>query len=282
MARAALNVGRRPRTRRDQGLTAASTTKEYPVAACDYASGRMTAVTPPLPPIPSGPNKPAAPPSLWRDLASGSAGWGVRLLANLAVAAALGGLVPILAYFLAALNRDWNRYASTSAVSPHDEVVAFLLVVAAAAFLAATAWLWSRSGRRRALLTPVVLSIGVIAATISLGVMAEANLRGDSEMVVGGIIALGGAGLIVIWLDAHRRRGPKWRALHNQQDGLPDVRCPACDYRMVGLTESRCPECGTEYTLDELIAKQGFAPDPDAKPQAAENYRGVPVSSART
>jgi hypothetical protein len=29
---------------------------------------------------------------------------------------------------------------------------------------------------------------------------------------------------------------------------------------MVGLTESRCPECGAAYTLDELIAKQGFGP----------------------
>jgi hypothetical protein len=28
---------------------------------------------------------------------------------------------------------------------------------------------------------------------------------------------------------------------------------------LVGLYESRCPECGTAYTLDELIAKQNFA-----------------------
>ena len=38
-------------------------------------------------------------------------------------------------------------------------------------------------------------------------------------------------------------------------DDEPLVRCPACDYRMVGLTESRCPECGAQYTLSELLAE---------------------------
>ena len=238
----------------------------------------------PLPPIPGGPPAtPPAAPSLWRDLASGSTGWGVRVLATFALAAALGGLVPILAYFLAALNRDWNRFAYANAVSPRDELVGVLLFLAVAGFLAAAAWLWSRSGRRRAVLAPVVLSIAVITTTAALGVWAEANLRGDSELVVGGLVALGGSALVVIWLHAHRRHGPKWRALRDPQDGLPDVRCPACDYRMVGLTESRCPECGAAYTLDELIAGQGFGPAGDAAPpSAAGGYRNAPVSSART
>lgn len=246
----------------------------------------MSIVTPPPPPLPTGPPTispppPPPPPSLWRDLASGSAGWGVRLLANLALAVALGGLVPILAYFLAATNRGWNRYAYAAAVSPRDELLGFLFAAAGAAFLAGTAWLWSRSGRRRALLRPVTVSIAIVGATAGLSVLAAARLRGDSELVVVGLLALGGAALIVVWLDAHRRR-PRWRALHDQHDGLPDVRCPACDYRMVGLTESRCPECGTGYTLDELIAKQGFAPPGVAKPQAAAaDYRGAPLSSAR-
>ena len=200
-----------------------------------------------------------APPPLWRELADGTAGWGVRLLVNLALAAAMGGLVPILAYFLAALNRDWNRY-SPGGVFPRDELIGFLAAVAGGGFLAASAWLWSRTGRRRAVLKPVVLTIGVSAATIAGGILAEDNLRGDQELVVLGLVALGGAALILIWVEAFRRRGPRWRALHNRQDGLPDVRCPTCGYRMVGLTESRCPECGTGYTLDELLAKQGFAP----------------------
>lgn len=189
----------------------------------------------------------------------------MRLGVTLALAAALCGLVPILTYFFAAVNPSWNRYPS-SGVHPQDELLAFLLALAAGAFLAGTAWLWSRSGRRRTLLRPVLLTIAVVVATIVAGVLAAGNLRGDGELVVFGVVALGGSAVILVWVEAIRRHGRRWRSLHNPQDGLPDVQCPACGYRMVGLTESRCPECGTVYTLDELIAKQGFAP---ANPPAA-------------
>jgi hypothetical protein len=32
---------------------------------------------------------------------------------------------------------------------------------------------------------------------------------------------------------------------------------------MVGLHESRCPECGTVYTLDELLSRQEFVTKKD-------------------
>ena len=200
----------------------------------------------------------AAAPSLWRGLADGSAGWVVRLLVTLALAAALSGLAPIMAYFLAALNPFWSRTPNYGA-RPTDELLVILFFVAGAAFLAGAAWLWSRSGRRRAVLAPVVLTIGVAAGTFVLGVLVDENLPGDSELVILGLVALAGAAVILIWVRAYLRRAPYLRAMHNPQDGLPDVKCPSCDYRMVGLTESRCPECGTVYTLDELISKQHFA-----------------------
>jgi hypothetical protein len=218
-----------------------------------------------MPPLPTRHEPPAAP-SLWQDLSDGSAGWGVRLGVNFAVAAALGGLVPILAYFFTALNPGWNRYSSYG-IYPRDELLGFLAAMAAGGFLAATAWLWSRRNHRRAIFTPVVLTIALAAVTVGLGILVEEKLRGDQELVIGGLVCLAGAGAVLIWVQAFRRRGPKWRALNNQQDGLPDVRCPACDYRMVGLTESRCPECGAAYTLDELIAKQGFGPAGARAPQ---------------
>jgi hypothetical protein len=31
------------------------------------------------------------------------------------------------------------------------------------------------------------------------------------------------------------------------------LKCPRCGYNMKGLCEARCPECGTRYTLDELM-----------------------------
>jgi hypothetical protein len=209
---------------------------------------------PPILPRPDA----SGPPSLWRELADGSAGWGVRLLITLALGAALTGLVPIFAYFIAAISPPWNR--ASYGIYPDDELVGFLAAMAGGGFLAAAAWLWSRTGRRRMMLAPVVLTLGTVAATIALGVLVDENLPGASDMVVFGLVAFGAAGIIVIWTQALRRRGPQWRALNNPQDGLPDVHCPTCSYRMVGLTESRCPECGTTYTLDELIAKQGFGP----------------------
>ena len=227
---------------------------------------------PPSPPTNAGDT---APPSLWSELVDGSAGWGVRLLVNLALAAAMGGLVPILAYFLAAVNRDWSYSYSARSVYPRDELIGFLAAVAAGGLLAASAWLWSRSGRRRAVFLPVVLTIAVALVTVVLCVIADDNLRGSSELVVGGLIALAGASLILIWLQAFRRRGPRGRPLRDRHDGLADVRCPSCNYRMVGLTESRCPECGTAYTLDELITRQGFAPTPQSPKQDAPALRSA-------
>jgi len=42
-------------------------------------------------------------------------------------------------------------------------------------------------------------------------------------------------------------------------DGQVAVRCPKCDYRLIGLKQLRCPECGMEFTIDELIRAQKFA-----------------------
>ena len=218
----------------------------------------------PVKPPPSPPSPP-----LWRELFDGSASWGVRLVATFALGCVLAGLVPILAYFLAMAVPGWNR-GNGVYVRPDDSLIAFLTAVAAGGFLAASWWLWTR-GRRRTVVAPVVITIGIVAATITLGVLTEESLPGDGEFVVLGLVFLAAAAIILVWLNALRHRSPRLRALCDQHDGLPDVRCPTCDYRMVGLTESRCPECGTTYTLDELIARQGFArptdpPAPDPTP----------------
>jgi len=218
----------------------------------------------PPPPPPSPLTAPATQPSLWRELSDGTATRLVRLLATLALAAALGGTVPILAYFLAAVDPELNRYQG-SGPHPRDELVAFLVAVASGAFLAAAAWIWSRGERRRTLRTPVVVTIGAAAVTIAGAIFIDSSLPGDREFVIGGMVALSASVVLLAWLRA-LRSGPRGRALHNSADGLPDVRCPACHYRMVGLTESRCPECGAAYTLDELLARQQFAPQPAAQP----------------
>ena len=37
-----------------------------------------------------------------------------------------------------------------------------------------------------------------------------------------------------------------------------DVPCPACGYNLRGLKETRCPECGTQFTIEQLV-------EPDAR-----------------
>ena len=32
--------------------------------------------------------------------------------------------------------------------------------------------------------------------------------------------------------------------------------CPTCGYNLTGLTHARCPECGSTFTLDELVRNQ--------------------------
>jgi DNA-directed RNA polymerase subunit RPC12/RpoP len=78
---------------------------------------------------------------------------------------------------------------------------------------------------------------------------------------------------MLIWTNTWYQMS-RGRPMQNEEDGLPDIRCPACGYRMVGLREARCPECGRNYTLDELLAKQGFSRVP------AGSVNGEPVETA--
>lgn len=196
--------------------------------------------------------------SLWQDLSTGKAGWPVKIVVSLLLAAALAGMGMICSYALAVVTPEWNRSWGNGVVYPDEGLIAVVMGLAAVLYVLALAWVWSRGRQNRALVYAVILSILTIAVTIILGIMAEESIRGASELIIGGIVCLGFATLLLIWLNAVRKyRGHRPRRL--AADGLLDVRCPECGYRMVGLHESRCPECGTSYTLDELLSKQSFS-----------------------
>lgn len=57
---------------------------------------------------------------------------------------------------------------------------------------------------------------------------------------------------ILIW-----RESPAERAARVGAGRQNSIVCPTCGYNLTGLKESRCPECGTQFTLDELLAAQG-------------------------
>jgi len=228
--------------------------------------------------------------SLWSEVADGTAGWVIRLVLTIALGAVLSAACLIGAYLLAAMfptmfdrgyRYRWNNQWGSRGVYPEDELVAWLFVIAGLFYLAAIAWIWSRLlKKRQAIWYSGIATLIITGITIAAGVIAEDLLGGDEELVLTGIGLAGGAMLLLLWVEAWRRYG-RGRAVTNEQDGLTDVRCPTCGYRMVGLYESRCPECGTAYTLEDLLGRQGFV---SARAGAAGGGNGAalpPVPGAR-
>ena len=61
-------------------------------------------------------------------------------------------------------------------------------------------------------------------------------------------------GTIVIWRETDAERGERL-----SKQGAGALACPTCGYNMSGLKGTRCPECGSEFTLDALLAAQPAA-----------------------
>jgi hypothetical protein len=234
--------------------------------------------------------------SLWQALRDGTSGPGVRTVVALAAGVFLAGAALVAAYVLAAFIPGWNRplYNSMSpgraipvrpsGVHPRESVVAGLMLLAGAAWMACILWLFFRGARQRPLARPVLITMAIIAVTFGMGIMVDSSLRGDQELVIAGIVMVAIAAVMIVWLQAivRVRTG---RPLRNRQDQLPDIRCPQCGYRMVGLHESRCPECGKAYTLDELLSQQNFArpqaPTPPPVPPVPPHSPVAPALAAR-
>lgn len=232
-------------------------------------------------------------PSLWQDLRDGTSGPGVKTVVALAAGVFLAGAALVAAYVLAAFIPGWNRtfynYISGRTVAvrpngvyPKDSVVAGLMMLAGAAWMGCILWLFFRGARQRPLARPILVTMAIAVVAIGLGMMVDSSLRGDQELVIGGIVMVAIAAVMIVWLQAIQRIRTG-RPLLNRQDQLLDVRCPECGYRMVGLHESRCPECGKVYTLDELLSRQNFAKVPTRVPPPIPPVPpGPPQSSIAT
>ena len=210
----------------------------------------------PTPPPPAGEESP----SLWRGIADGSAGPGVRAGVSVALAPLLAGVAFFGSYVVAGWAPRWAR-SWNGMFYPSDEIVGAMLVLAAAGYVACLCWLWTRGQRRmNEFWKAGMLTAALTLLTTIVGLFVEESrmFRGAEEVLIAGVVCVGGAAAILVWVQAAHRFARR-RPLHNTQDGALDLRCPSCGYRMVGLHESRCPECGTAYTLDELLARQHFA-----------------------
>lgn len=100
-----------------------------------------------------------------------------------------------------------------------------------------------------------------VSAAIALGVglvagVAAAAAASDEESFgafVGSVLT------ILLWLIATVfvwRETAAERASRVTGSSRLAITCPTCGYNLTGLTESRCPECGSKFTLDELLVLQ--------------------------
>ncbi len=116
--------------------------------------------------------------------------------------------------------------------------------------------LWHRSIRwtnRR--VTQTLVSIpGCALAGVMIGVIVAGPAPQDEIGVfIGGAVAVSIwlTVTVLIWRETTAERVDRIRR------ATGDVLfCPKCGYNMTGLHEARCPECGTRFTLDQLVAAQ--------------------------
>jgi hypothetical protein len=210
--------------------------------------------------------------SLWRDVRSGRAGFGVRMILS---AAALGLCLAILFVILGLLEN--NR------VSIRDEEAFAGLAAAAAAWMVCLHTIWSTFPRWRRALRTGFVCIGIIVGTIGLSIVFGTALRRPEFFIAGTIV--GGISSVLAVVGATAYQSSKGRKILDAA-GTVHVACPNCGYSMSGLDTCSCPECGSRYALDALIRLQGYealsqsalkAPDRVVTHEAATQVQPQPL-----
>jgi MFS family permease len=93
------------------------------------------------------------------------------------------------------------------------------------------------------------------------GMLVAAVVGGAMGGVVGAEFGwfIGSITAPVLWLVATVliwRESAGERAARLANSGRDAIVCPTCGYNLTGLRETRCPECGTQFTIDQLLASQ--------------------------
>ncbi len=142
-----------------------------------------------------------------------------------------------------------------------DEEIMFVAASLAAGGFAVIYWLllwrdtvqWTPERSTRM----VGFSFGAAVLGLGVGGVTAASIGGSDAWIPG--MMLGGAVAVVAWLIATVliwKETPAERAERVRRQGSGTVMCVKCGYNMTGLREPRCPECGTAYTVDELLKAQ--------------------------
>ncbi len=162
-----------------------------------------------------------------------------------------------LVYMVAFMVLETNlRFSQSNYYGRDREVICFIVAGGLSWLFIAGYWvlLWFKSvqwsGGR------VGLTIGAVgAALIVAGIAGSMTSPIDPSFgaFVGSVTAplLWLVGTIFAW-----RETAAERAARMDNSGRDAIVCPTCGYNLTGLKESRCPECGTQFTLDQLLVRQ--------------------------
>jgi hypothetical protein len=97
-------------------------------------------------------------------------------------------------------------------------------------------------------LAPIVgVLFGIVLPEVTRGLPRE-----PAALVAGGTVPIIWVlATVLIWRETSAERIDRLA-----REGRETVSCPNCGYNLTGLSEARCPECGSRFTLDQLVRAQ--------------------------
>ncbi len=107
--------------------------------------------------------------------------------------------------------------------------------------------------RRRLATGLAALAAILVAAVTAVLMVHDFGVPAAASILVGGGVGppLWVLATVLIWRETAEERLQRLAATSTDA-----VFCPICSYNMTGLREARCPECGTRFSLDELVRSQ--------------------------
>ena len=141
-----------------------------------------------------------------------------------------------------------------------DDEAEVLIPALITAFFMQGFWLllWRKTVRftsarlRQTIIAGVATALAAAGVGVTIGLTVEYSADDIAIYIACNLWALLWiTATLFIWRETKTERTDRLERV-----GASTIVCPACQYNLTGLREARCPECGTGYTLNELLAGQ--------------------------
>lgn len=113
--------------------------------------------------------------------------------------------------------------------------------------------LWNPWRIRWTVIASVAALVAGAALTLAVLILSRSQIpAGIATLIGGGTVPITWClATVAIWRETKAERASRLAL-----GSAAPVACPLCGYSLAGLREARCPECGSEFTLDQLLAAQ--------------------------